>query len=343
MNLSHPAILGLLLAAAPAGLRAQDGQSVDLKGTVSGTKDGAAIAGAAVRLALYPEIHAVTDASGKFSLQGTAVGVRARAGFTEPTPGASRYPGHGPSFRLDGDARSLFDAKGRALPAQASASRSLARPLAKGGEGPDTLIVTKAGYRTHRKVLEAYAGASSIPVLLAQRLAPGKVKVYGERDMPSIDWGKNVEVHNWDGSTILKGTHPEKFEGDKSWLVQFDAAQSWSGWAYAAKAETPEDLSAWKDGYLHLAIKGTVPNVGVMVISPDLSQGANEEADLASFGYKPDGEWHEIWVPMSTFASTDFSRVSVYCAFTAPTRQEILPFDPALQYMVDDIYYSLTR
>lgn len=338
-------LMTLLVAAGLALAQGQDAREVDLRGTVNHGKDGSPVAGATVRLALYPELKAVTDAAGRFAIQGRAVAVAGRSVPGGRTRRADRRlvlrPGQG-DLPVTED---LFDPAGRALrkvrrgflpPALAKASASAIQ-----GDEPDTLLITKTGFRTSRKVLAAYAG--TFPILLSPKLPPGKVKVYSEREMPPIDWGANVEVHNWDGATLLDGKYPAHFEGDRSWMARFDANQAWSGWAFAAKSGTPEDLGAWAEGWLHLAVKGTVPDLAVLITSEGQGPGVPAEISLAAHGYLPDDAWHEMHIPMSAFVGTDLTRVSAYCAFVAPGRDATAPFDPASWYQVDDIYYTLAK
>lgn len=209
------------------------------------------------------------------------------------------------------------------------------------GDVPDTLKVAKAGFRAARKVINRYTG--TIPVILTPKLPAGDLKIYSEREMAQVDWAQNVDVQVWDGGTKLNGQYAVRFEGDRSWMTEFAGSPGWSGWAFVTKPETPEDISDWAGGSIHLAIKGTANSVALTVISEGMPQGSNVEVDVSGHGYEPDDEWHEVLIPMSAFEGTDLSRVTVYCALIAPSKTDTAAFDPSQFYQIDDLYYTLRK
>ena len=217
-------------------------------------------------------------------------------------------------------------------------------PLAKAAADAidDTLKVTKAGYRMSRKAITVYN--TLYPVLMAPSLPAGDLKIVSERGFPQVDWGSNVEVQVWDASTQLNGAYkPAPFEGAQSWMVTFKKEQPYNAWGFVAKQETPEDMSAWKGGTMHLAVKGTANTIGVTMASANQIPGFSVKVDLSEYGYQPDGQWHEALVPLDKFEGTDLSQISVYCGLVYPLMSDTVAFNPSLFYQVDDIYWSLKK
>lgn len=224
---------------------------------------------------------------------------------------------------------------GPALPARATLAKVAAEPA------NDTLKITKAGYRMKKKAIALDSGI--YPIAMDSAPAPGDLKIVSERSMPQVDWGSNVDVQVWDGGTQLEGGFKtDPFEGAASWKVVFGSDQAYSTWGFVSKA-APENMSAWKRGTMHLAVKGNVTSLGVTMASANQSPGTSVMVDLSKFGYKPDTAWHEILVPMDEFEGTDLGQVSVYCGLAYPLVTDTVSYNPALDYQVDDIYWSLKK
>jgi hypothetical protein len=216
--------------------------------------------------------------------------------------------------------------------------------LAKVADDPidDTLKISKVGYKPTRKAITLYN--TIYPVLLGPLLPAGDLKIVSERNFPQVDWGSNVDVQVWDGGSKLIGDYkPAPFEGTQSWMVNFVQTQSYNAWGFVAKIETPEDMSAWKGGTMHLAVKGTAHTVGVTMASADQGSGTSVKVDLSNYGYKPDGVWHEAVVPVDSFVGTNMSQINVYCGLVYPMQSDTVPFNANLFYQVDDIYWSLKK
>jgi hypothetical protein len=194
------------------------------------------------------------------------------------------------------------------------------------------------------KAITKYSGILSLTI--SPKLTPGPLKIVSERAFPQVAWGKNVDVQVWDAGTKLDGGYKaEFFEGIQSWKVTFQDTQSYSAWGFVANVE-PEDMSAWKGGTMHLAVRGTATSIGVTMASADQADGTSLKVDLAKYGYVPmtsvtDKEWHEINIPMDDFAGVDFSQIKVYCGLVYPTTEDTQPYDASLYYLVDDIYWKL--
>lgn len=224
---------------------------------------------------------------------------------------------------------------GPALPARTTLAKVAAEP------SYDTLKITKAGYRMKKKAIALESGI--YPITMDSAPAPGDLKIVSERSMPQVDWGSNVDVQVWDGGTQLEGGYKaDPFEGAISWKVTFGSDQAYNAWGFVSKA-APENMSAWKGGTMHLAVKGNVTSLGVTMASANQYPGSSVMVDLSKFGYKPDTAWHEILVPMDQFEGTDLGQVTVYCGLAYPLVTDTASYNPALDYQVDDIYWSLKK
>jgi hypothetical protein len=215
--------------------------------------------------------------------------------------------------------------------------------LAKVAEEPveDTLKVTKAGYRMQKKAIGLHTG--TYPIAMVAAPPAGDLKIVSERSLPQVDWGSNVDVQVWDGGTQLEGEYKtDPFEGIASWKITFGSGQAYSAWGFVSKA-APENMSAWKGGTMHLAVKGNVTTLGVTMASADQFPGNSVMVDLSEYGYKPDSAWHEIRVPMDRFEGTDLGQVNVYCGLAYPLLTDTARYNPTLDYQVDDIYWSLKK
>jgi hypothetical protein len=217
--------------------------------------------------------------------------------------------------------------------------------LAKIAADPiDSLKCTKDGYKIKAIGVTKYSGI--LTITMNPKLPPGNLKIVSERAFPQVAWGKNVDVAVFDGGTQLDGGYKaESFEGGQSWKVTFKDTQTYNGWGFLTTVE-PEDMSAWKGGKMHLAVRGTVTSLAVTMESSDQGAGFSKRIDLAKYGYAPmtsisDVAWHEINVPLDDFEGTDLSQIHVYCAFSYPVETDTNPFDPSAFYLVDDIYWTL--
>jgi hypothetical protein len=201
--------------------------------------------------------------------------------------------------------------------------------------------VAKDGYIPMNKVINMYEGIYQLAV--NAKLPTGDIKLISERGMPQLSWGWNVDVQVWDNlssdGSQLRGDFPNGFEGPTSWMVTFVPDQSYSAWGFVAN-KYPEDMSAWANGVMHIAAKGTVHSLSVTMASADQPGGLSVKVDLGEFGYLPDNQWHEANVPLSRFTGTDFSQITVYLGLVTPSSNDTVGFNQDFFYQVDDVYWK---
>jgi hypothetical protein len=273
-----------------------------------------------------------TLASGAYTLSSPLAGLPAGLYVVRGQVGAKASSFRLPSMGLVGSAR--------LLPGSAASAR-LAKQAA---DVVDTLKVVRDGYVSVIKPIQSFTGLHQID--LSPKLGAGDLKIVSERGMPQVNWGLNVDVQVWDGSgatgTQLRGNFPTAFEGKESWLVKFPAGLAFSAWGFVAN-NYPEDMSAWANGAMHIAVKGTVPSLGVTMSSPDQTNGSSVKVDVTKYGYKPDNQWYEMNIPLSEFTGTDFSRVSTYLGLVTPVDGDTIPFNTDNFYQIDDVYWKVTK
>lgn len=250
--------------------------------------------------------------------------------------------------RVGGMSRT-FKASTLAAPAGKGGMKNLASPyarLAKAAAAGEFLVVSKEGYLKKHHAVAALDQAQTV-ALTAFAAATGNLKIFSDQAFPEIDWANGV-IYAWELTSTLMtdSTNNLGFGGSRMAIKVATAEGSgWNGWAFHVAKQDNEtqptaDLSPYKGGKLHLAVKGTMPTLGVMMSSVNQGRGQAPLLDLGTKGYLPDDQWHEFAIPLSEFddGSLDLSQIFVYCGFVAPNVQGGT-FDPAATYMVDDIYF----
>lgn len=218
--------------------------------------------------------------------------------------------------------------------------------LAKAAAAAEFLVVTKEGYLKKHHMLAALDQAQNV-TLSANVKATGNMKIFSDEAVPEIEWA-HAAIYVWEFTATLQtdSTSNAGHKGSRSVIkVATSEGLTWNGWAFHVAKQDNEtqptaDLSNYKGGSLHLAVKGTIPTLGVMMSSANQGQGSAPLVDLAGKGYLPDDQWHEITIPLSEFdaGNLDLSQIFVYCGFVAPNTQGG-EFDPLATYMVDDIWF----
>ncbi len=199
----------------------------------------------------------------------------------------------------------------------------------------DTIVVDMAGYGKSYTPIAKYA--SDYTIVLDPKATAVNTKIFSERAFAQIDWGKtNVQV--WDNAggpsgTQLNGSYPDAFEGAVGWKAV--CGYGFSVWVFRTANPNGVDMSAFEGGYLHVAVKGSVPSLGMFVTSVG---SQNPRLDLSTLGYSDDGKWHELKIPLTSFGTIDLSKLDVYCGFAAPAVDNG-DYAAGLSYVIDDLYF----
>lgn len=250
--------------------------------------------------------------------------------------------------RLDGLTRTLKVSTAGGAPAQAgirAMPASAPRLARKSAAAAEFLVVTKEGYLKKHHAIAAMDQAQNV-TLDANKPAAGNLKIFSDKEFPTIDWA-NAVIYSWEQTaTLFTDSSRIGFDSSVS-AIKVSTAEgfTWNGWAFHVASQDngtqpTADLTPYKGGSLHLAIKGDVPTLGVLMSSYNQPKSSAPLVDLAAKGYLPDGQWHEITIPLSDFddGALNLAEIFVYCGFVAPNAMGGT-FDPAATYLVDDIYF----
>ncbi|ACY17277.1 discoidin domain-containing protein [Haliangium ochraceum] len=166
--------------------------------------------------------------------------------------------------------------------------------------------------------------------------ANGNYGVYTETAsvVDSFDLQSEGGLFVWENT--LQAAPGAPFEGGESLAYQSTPGLAWFGMSFTP--DVKHDLRAFASGYLHFALKttsttrfqigmksGNVDNLGQSWIA---FENGNDP-----YGFARDGQWHEIEIPLSDFASVDLGEVSQLF--------ELLGTDGAITNIeIDDIYFG---
>ena len=198
--------------------------------------------------------------------------------------------------------------------------------------------MTKNGYKKLAKGITKYEG-TLIPYNISPSLPSGDLKIVSERSMSQVDWGSNVYVGVWDGSTELNGTYKASpYEGADSWQVTFKPDQTMNGWGFIiVDGKEPEDMSAWANGHMHIALKGTAKDIGINMESPSTT-GSQKNHLCLRIRLQAGQPGILDQNPLDGLRGIDFSQVKAYLALSVPDTI----FDAETFYQIDDVYWKTT-
>jgi hypothetical protein len=271
--------------------------------------------------------------NGNYSFTPAAAGIMPGIYLVKVQIGSSVTMGKLPVYGLSSIAAGL-------RPVANSTSRGLSKKL----DALDTLIVSKAGFKTFKKGIDSYTLTGQMCPLTAITKSP-ETAIYSERvKTPTIVWSNNT-VQVWDytaatnaglTSTGLSSTcTANPYTGStKCWACTCGTV-GWSSWGFVAP--TPSvDMSGFFGGDIHFYIRGTAQNVGAFI---GWVGGSATTVDLSTLGYTADNTWHEITIPFTSFGAVDLSQITDYLFFAAPAATGGA-YTAGATYFLDDITYQ---
>jgi hypothetical protein len=138
-------------------------------------------------------------------------------------------------------------------------------------------------------------------------------------------------IYIWDNTmTGVTGATPYEGEG----ILSFKSIGSLGWYGYGFFSNNPVDLSAFKTGYLNLAIRTKATGNFKIEVSGANSTKGGVEFTSNSYGLIRDGKWHIVSIPMATLVGQglDLSACKDLLMFSgAPT---------IIQIDFDDIYFA---
>ncbi|HUI91202.1 MAG TPA: hypothetical protein VLX68_03040 [Chitinivibrionales bacterium] len=191
------------------------------------------------------------------------------------------------------------------------------------------------------KVTDSYGGffQKTFTISIKKIIVIDGVVIFSER--PSTGGVLSSSYSVWDlpdslgNKTYFNWTPYDHFEGTKAYELTTNGAH-YSEWGF--ESYTPESLTVYAAGKLHVALMGNTPEIGIGMASGDSADTLFVKA--TDYGYVADGKWHEVWIPLSTWASkVDFTAVTMLVGFKCPA----VPggaYVVGSTYTVDDIYIT---
>jgi hypothetical protein len=135
-------------------------------------------------------------------------------------------------------------------------------------------------------------------------------------------------------NTVYVESDPDRVEGKTSDRILWNS-KAWLG--FGVHWSTPRNLDAWKT--LHISMKGTDAGFAKAKIGMSHGTGGNEKGfpvDASKYGWKNDGEWHHLSIPVSDFTAlglrlNDVSAPFVFTTEGGSSGQSIL---------LDNLYFT---
>lgn len=118
-----------------------------------------------------------------------------------------------------------------------------------------------------------------------------------------------INLFIWENTLAFQdGTAP--FEGEAVWSVKSANTPGWYG--FGVFSANPVDLSYYKNGYLHVAMKTTAPNdLWLGIAGANKTEGKVEfKGTSLPYGFKRDGQWHELFIPCSDLTKKGWNPIS---------------------------------
>jgi hypothetical protein len=135
--------------------------------------------------------------------------------------------------------------------------------------------------------------------------------------------------------TYFNWTPYDHFEGTQAYELTTNGA-IYSEWGFQSYSSA--DLSSYTSGKMHIALMGNTPEIGIGMASGTSTDTVFAKA--ADFGYVADGKWHNVWIPLSVWASkVDFTAVTMLVGFKCPAVTGGA-YVVGSKYAVDDIYIT---
>jgi hypothetical protein len=132
-------------------------------------------------------------------------------------------------------------------------------------------------------------------------------------------------------STVTLEPATDHIEGRSSDLV-VHAGKTWLG--FGIHWDSPRNLDAWKT--LHVSFKSADPGfASVKVGMNDATKSV--QLDVAKYGYKNDGEWHHLAIPVADFTASNGVKLN---AINAPFVLIAGQGPAADKLLMDNLYFT---
>ncbi len=150
--------------------------------------------------------------------------------------------------------------------------------------------------------------------------------------------GTSVTVQNNSGFTI--SSVADGYEGYEAYEFKFDTSVSWA--MASVKPVSAANISKFKDGFYNVALRSTsAGTVELQIRSSGQKALVVLDATSEKYGFKRDGEWHLLEIPMADFlannANLDLAAITDILVFRSQGTLTGVPFD----FDMDNLFVSV--
>ncbi len=143
-----------------------------------------------------------------------------------------------------------------------------------------------------------------------------------------------VRVYIWEGTCKIKKVNDDVFAGKEAISIVAGAG-SWFGFGFHKVNPGSQKMEGFENGHLKLAIKAA-PGAGDVKVLIKHSYQTEAWLNLDDYGFKADGKWHEISIPLADFIpQINFKDVNIFFGMAQGKK-----FVPISKYWVDEIYWT---
>ncbi|MCX7820443.1 MAG: hypothetical protein N2258_02070 [Brevinematales bacterium] len=143
-----------------------------------------------------------------------------------------------------------------------------------------------------------------------------------------------VRVYIWEGTCKIKVETEDVFAGKEA-LHIIAGAGSWFGFGFHKVNPGSQDFTGFENGHLKFAIKAA-PGAGDLRVLIKHGYQTESWLSLDPYGYKADGKWHEISIPLADFIpAIKFKDVNILLGMAQDKK-----FVPMSRFWIDEIYYT---
>ncbi len=146
--------------------------------------------------------------------------------------------------------------------------------------------------------------------------------------------GAKMIVYLWEGTCKMKPVNDEVYKGKEALLVTAGAG-TWFGFGFHKINPGSQKMVGFENGHLKFAIKAA-PGAGDVKVLVKHSYQTESWLNLDAYGFKADGKWHEISIPLADFIpQINFKDVNIMFGMAQGNK-----FVPLSKYWIDEIYWT---
>lgn len=151
----------------------------------------------------------------------------------------------------------------------------------------------------------------------------------GRSEEVAID-NTTTHVYLYENTVTLEAANGDHVEGRSSDLV-VHAGKAWLG--FGIHWDTARNLDAWKT--LHVSLKSADPGFAEVTVAMN-DTAKSFQLPVKKYGYKNDGEWHHLAIPLSDYVAVGLKLNAVNSPFALFSGQG----QPADKLLLDNVYFT---